>query len=253
MYKPSIFCQRRSSHKSKSPIRCGLRQPILSLWMLFLLAQAVSSIAAASVVATNTGKTWTLAASGDGLGDALDSTDATVQAVWNLTRSATFSFFNMEGAADSDIPLSLAATTPASYILNVSRSAIDIGADVVLVHGPHTLRGVKTYRGRPVFYGLESLTYSLGLDFRGYKLPIEWDDGLIARVAFEDGRLSAVSLHPVIHNQLTNDTTLPERTLPKAPPLGVAQRVLMHLQKVSAAFGTSVRIEGGVGYVDLTT
>jgi hypothetical protein len=35
-----------------------------------------------------------------------------------------------------------------------ARSAIDSGADVVMMHGPHVLRGAELYKGRIVFYSL---------------------------------------------------------------------------------------------------
>jgi poly-gamma-glutamate capsule biosynthesis protein CapA/YwtB (metallophosphatase superfamily) len=35
-----------------------------------------------------------------------------------------------------------------------ARSAIDAGADVVVGHHHHVLRGVEVYRGKPIFYGL---------------------------------------------------------------------------------------------------
>jgi poly-gamma-glutamate synthesis protein (capsule biosynthesis protein) len=38
--------------------------------------------------------------------------------------------------------------------LRTGRAAIDAGADVVLGHHHHSLRGVELYRGKPIFYGL---------------------------------------------------------------------------------------------------
>ncbi|KAL4876529.1 hypothetical protein BJY04DRAFT_223008 [Aspergillus karnatakaensis] len=155
------------------------------------------------------------------------------------------------GASDEIIPLPYAATVPAGYARNISRAAIDAGADAVLIHGSHTLRGIEIYNSRPIFYGLGSLTYSLGLSFRGYNLPIEWDDGVIAETLFEDNVPVEVVLHPLVHNQLTNDTSLPDRTMPKTAPELEAQRILAHLQRTSAAFGTDIVIEGSIGYIDL--
>lgn len=31
---------------------------------------------------------------------------------------------------------------------------IDASADVVVGHGPHVLRGIEVYKGRPIFYSL---------------------------------------------------------------------------------------------------
>ncbi|KAK1846303.1 hypothetical protein CCHR01_11088 [Colletotrichum chrysophilum] len=156
------------------------------------------------------------------------------------------------GAYDSIIPLPPASTVPASYITNISRSAIEAGADVVLVHGPHHLRGIEIYQGRPIFYSLGSFTYSLGLHFRGVSLPIEWDDGLIAHSEFVNGTVTKVALYPTIHNQLTNDTSLADRTMPKLAPPAEAQRILNYLQEASRPFGTLISINGSTGYVHVS-
>jgi poly-gamma-glutamate synthesis protein (capsule biosynthesis protein) len=47
--------------------------------------------------------------------------------------------------------------TPATvgvYEQQISRSAIDAGADVVVGHHAHILQGMEIYRGRPIFHGL---------------------------------------------------------------------------------------------------
>ncbi len=42
----------------------------------------------------------------------------------------------------------------AMYERPVARAAVDAGADVVLGHHAHIMRGIETHRGRPVFHGL---------------------------------------------------------------------------------------------------
>jgi poly-gamma-glutamate synthesis protein (capsule biosynthesis protein) len=44
--------------------------------------------------------------------------------------------------------------TLAQYEREVSRIAIDAGADIVIGHHAHILRGVETYRGKPIFHGI---------------------------------------------------------------------------------------------------
>jgi poly-gamma-glutamate synthesis protein (capsule biosynthesis protein) len=41
-----------------------------------------------------------------------------------------------------------------AYERELARTAIDCGADVVVGHHAHILRGIEVYRGRPVFHGL---------------------------------------------------------------------------------------------------
>jgi poly-gamma-glutamate synthesis protein (capsule biosynthesis protein) len=40
-----------------------------------------------------------------------------------------------------------------------SREAIERGADVVLVHGPHEIRGIELHGGKPIFYGLGDFVF----------------------------------------------------------------------------------------------
>lgn len=46
-----------------------------------------------------------------------------------------------------------------------ARTVIDAGADAVVGHGPHVLRGVEFYRGKPIFYSLGNF-----LTYRGFNL-----------------------------------------------------------------------------------
>ena len=43
---------------------------------------------------------------------------------------------------------------PAAFIPIFAHRMIDEGADLVVGHGPHLLRGMEIYRGRPIFYSL---------------------------------------------------------------------------------------------------
>lgn len=47
----------------------------------------------------------------------------------------------------------------------LGRTSIDAGADIVLGHHHHFLRGIELYRGKPIFYGLGHFVFDLpGLD-----------------------------------------------------------------------------------------
>jgi len=43
---------------------------------------------------------------------------------------------------------------PAEFIAAFARQMIDAGADLVAGHGPHLLRGLELYKGKPIFYSL---------------------------------------------------------------------------------------------------
>lgn len=48
-----------------------------------------------------------------------------------------------------------------------ARAAVDSGADVVVGHGPHVLRAIECYRGRPIFYSLGNFIGVGGLSIKG--------------------------------------------------------------------------------------
>ena len=48
---------------------------------------------------------------------------------------------------------------PAEFIPAFCRAAVDAGADLVIGHGPHILRGMEVYRGRPIFYSLGNFVF----------------------------------------------------------------------------------------------
>ena len=54
---------------------------------------------------------------------------------------------------------------PRGDLRKFARAVIDAGADAVVGHGPHVLRGVEFYKGRPVFYSLGNF-----LTYRGFNL-----------------------------------------------------------------------------------
>ena len=50
-----------------------------------------------------------------------------------------------------------------------SHAVIDAGADLVVGHGPHVLRGVEFYRGKPIFYSLGNFATYRGFNLEGVR------------------------------------------------------------------------------------
>jgi poly-gamma-glutamate capsule biosynthesis protein CapA/YwtB (metallophosphatase superfamily) len=55
---------------------------------------------------------------------------------------------------------------PAAFLRTFARLMVDAGADIVAGHGPHRLRGMELYRGRPIFYSLGNLISQIDLTER---------------------------------------------------------------------------------------
>ena len=52
---------------------------------------------------------------------------------------------------------------PADFLPKLARAAIDAGADQFIGHGPHQVRGIEVYRGKPIFYSLGDFIFQLDL------------------------------------------------------------------------------------------
>ena len=48
---------------------------------------------------------------------------------------------------------------PADFIPIFARAVVDAGADVFVGHGPHVLRGVEVYKGKPILYSLSNFIF----------------------------------------------------------------------------------------------
>jgi hypothetical protein len=64
----------------------------------------------------------------------------------------------------AEVPESL-GREPRGELRRWARAVIDAGADAVVGHGPHVLRGIEFYRGRPIAYSLGNF-----LTYRGFNL-----------------------------------------------------------------------------------
>jgi hypothetical protein len=48
---------------------------------------------------------------------------------------------------------------PAEFLVSFAHAAIDAGADLFVGHGPHVLRGIEVYKGKPIFYSLANFIF----------------------------------------------------------------------------------------------
>lgn len=140
-----------------------------------------------------------------------------------------------------------ASLKPAGFLKQLFHEAIDAGADIVLTTGPHTLRGIEIYKGRPIFYGLGSLFFEIRIP--GFNWPPEWYESVLAISRFADGQVTEIRLYPLV---LRQEGQVAERSLTGSPRLArgaEAQRILDYLQQQSAAYGTHIDIVGDIGFI----
>lgn len=160
------------------------------------------------------------------------------------------------------------------FLVELAHLTIDNGADAFVGHGPHVLRGIEIYKGKPVFYGLGEFLYqwqhmdsalltgSYQASGRGGGPPVDdvtdveraasstWRpinfESVVATSRYQDNRLVEVRLHPTDGGF---DGPVATLGIPRMARPDVAQRILQRLQALSRPFGTTIAIENNVGII----
>ncbi|MET3757184.1 poly-gamma-glutamate synthesis protein (capsule biosynthesis protein) [Rhizobium binae] len=167
---------------------------------------------------------------------------------------------------------------PADYEQYFARQTIDAGADAYIVHGPHQLRGIEIYKGRPILYSvgnfiMDDLRTPVGADMfvaynkdprddtdaevtlaemaQGYETDAGFSDpifyeSVIALSRFENNRLAELQLHPI---ELGHSCRFANRGVPRLAVGEQARRILDRLQELSKPFGTEITIKDGLGII----
>ena len=98
----------------------------------------------------------------------IDRSAAVVDSVRRLADLVVVTFHGgAEGTRALHVPEAAEslANEPRGELRRWARAVVDAGADVVVGHGPHVLRGIEFYRGRPIVYSLGNF-----LTYRGFNL-----------------------------------------------------------------------------------
>ena len=167
---------------------------------------------------------------------------------------------------------------PADFLVTFARAMVDAGADMLVGHGPHVLRGVEIYKGKPILYSLgdfifqnETLLrlpaenyepFDLGADshvndfndarynFDKSGFPADrmiWE-AVVATPKFRGDQLIELALHPIT---LGFGQSRSVRGRPMFADGELGQKILSDLVKLSAAMGTKITIRDDIGYVEL--
>ncbi len=160
-------------------------------------------------------------------------------------------------------------TTPANDRIMYHR-AVDAGADLVLGSGPHVLRGIEIYKGKPIFYSISNFIYQYRTPD---KIPVDlihqrdseiarptnvsvWDrrdparifETVVVRMTFNAEKLRRIELIPV-----TIDDEGPLYGVPRLARASRAKEIIELLQKLSAPYGTTIVSLGWYAEVALPT
>jgi poly-gamma-glutamate synthesis protein (capsule biosynthesis protein) len=159
-----------------------------------------------------------------------------------------------------------------------ARAMIEAGADVFVGHGPHALRGIEIYQGKPILYSLgdfifqnETLlrlpsgnyeAYDLGenahvADFNdaryaedttGFPAVAEIWESVIAVPTFHNRRLTELKLYPI---SLGFGQPRQVRGRPLLADESLGEKIITDLSRLSEPYGTRIEMRRGIGYVQL--
>jgi poly-gamma-glutamate synthesis protein (capsule biosynthesis protein) len=167
-------------------------------------------------------------------------------------------------------------TVPARFVVDFARRMIDEGADVFVGHGPHVLRGIEIYKGKPILYSLGDFVFQnetlqrlpdenyapLGLgedkglsdfndarydhDRTGFPASPEIWESVVAEAVFEGKELSELRLHPI---SLGFGKARYVRGRPLPADEKLSRKIIADLTRLSKPFGTDVEYVDGMGVV----
>jgi poly-gamma-glutamate synthesis protein (capsule biosynthesis protein) len=171
-------------------------------------------------------------------------------------------------------------TVPADFLVTFARAMVDAGADMFVGHGPHVLRGIEIYKGKPIFYSLGDFIFQnetlLRLPSENYEnldlgptagvndfndarynfdksgFPSDrmiWE-AVVAVPTFRGEQLTELALHPITLG-FGKSRSVRGRPLFAEGELG--QKILADITKFSAEMGTKIVVRNGIGYVQLAT
>ena len=169
-------------------------------------------------------------------------------------------------------------SVPAKFLIEFSRKMVDAGADVVVGHGPHVLRGVEIYKGKPIFYSLANFMfqnetllrvpeenyakYDLGTeaqindwnskryanDTRGFPTEREIWESVIAVPKWNKGNLFRIELYPISLGFGEKRTI---RGRPMLANKALSKKIINDLAERSKPFGTKVEFKDGIGVINI--
>lgn len=167
---------------------------------------------------------------------------------------------------------------PAEFLVTFARAMVDAGAAMFVGHGPHVLRGIELYRGKPIFYSLGDFIfqnetvlrlprenydpYDLGEDqhvadfnaaryandTRGFPAQREIWESVVALVRWRGEEVAGIELHPIT---LGFGKPVTVRGRPMLADQELGKKIIGDLTERSRPFGTTVEWRDGIGVVRL--
>jgi hypothetical protein len=163
---------------------------------------------------------------------------------------------------------------PPEWLRAFVKKTLDAGGTSYIVHGPHQLRGVEIYKGKPIFYSLGNFVFQnetidpmpadhyeqFGLpgtalasdlyDARfkngtsGFPSSPVWYESVVAVPTFQGREVSEIALYPI---DLGQKAPRSQRGTPRMADEATGRKIIERLMRMSGEFGTAIRYEKGIG------
>jgi len=167
-------------------------------------------------------------------------------------------------------------TTPADFLVTFAHAMVDAGADMFVGHGPHVVRGIEIYKGKPILYSIGDFMFqnetvlrfpaeaydAVGLgrdaeigdfnaarsdnDRRGFNVDREIWESFVATLQWNGKQLTELRLYPI---SLGFGRPMTERGRPMLAEPALARQILENVATRSRPFKTGIAIENTVGRV----
>lgn len=166
---------------------------------------------------------------------------------------------------------------PDDFICQYARACIDAGADAFLGHGPHILRGIEIYKGKPIFYSMGNFIaqnssvkrvtpeqyefFELSEKARpsdyyaarwGIIPPNEppyaqwWFESAVAEIFYRQREVCEIKLYPITLGYGEPGTAIGCPMMVKGEK---AEEIIAHLNDISRPWNTQIDFRNGVGIV----
>ena len=167
--------------------------------------------------------------------------------------------------------------SPAAFLVTFAHAVIDAGADLFVGHGPHVLRGIEIYKGKPIFYSLanfifqnETIPFQPQENYDQLNLPLTagtadyfdtrsandtrsfpadqkiWES-VVADAVFNSQReIQEIRLYPITLGFRQSRT---QRGRPLPASANQAASIIDREARLSKSFATNVVFENGVGVI----
>ena len=166
------------------------------------------------------------------------------------------------------------SVVPPAWLQEWARKCLDAGATAYVMQGPHLLRGIEIYKGKPIFYSLANFVFqnetidpmpqdhyevfalgdtALAADLydarfnkgtTGFPSNAEYYESVVAVPTFKGTQLIDLKLYPI---ELGHTAPRSQRGTPRLADEATGRKIIDRLAKMSAPLGTTIAYENGVG------